>query len=84
MEDRKQSDKISKFWDQQQYNCIKDSLRMVTDQQALIPLHTIAHYYGPEIAWYFAFIIQLIGWLLIPSIIGIALGIYMLVSKDFK
>lgn len=34
--------------------------------------------------WYFAFMVHLISWLLIPSIIGIILGLYMLFYGDFN
>ena len=39
-------------------------------------------YYGAVIGFYFAFTVQLIGWLLVPSMAGLALGGYMLITSN--
>lgn len=84
LEDRNKAYKVSQFWDQEQFNCITNTIRLETDQKTLRPLHAISDYYGPVIGWYFAFIVQLIGWLAAPSIFGIALGIYILVQQEYE
>lgn len=84
LEDSAKCEKISQFWREQQNNCIRDSIRLETQQVALRPLHAIASYYGPVIAWYIALNVQIIGWLMLPSLIGAGIGIYIVVEKDLK
>jgi hypothetical protein len=36
------------------------------------------------IGWHFAFIVQLIGWLVGPAAFGMAIGIYMIVTGDYQ
>jgi hypothetical protein len=41
-------------------------------------------YYGPVVGWYFAFLVHLIGWLIIPTVIGLAFGISFVVLNDYQ
>ncbi|CAD8176392.1 unnamed protein product [Paramecium pentaurelia] len=82
LEDQKKCEKITQFWNEQQNNCIRDSLRYETQQIALRPLHAISSYFGPVIAWYIALNVQIIGWLMIPSLFGAALGIYIIIIQQ--
>ncbi|CAD8119184.1 unnamed protein product [Paramecium sonneborni] len=82
LEDIQKCEKITQFWDEQQNNCIRDSIRYETQQIALRPLHAVASYFGPVVAWYIALNVQIIGWLLIPSVFGAALGIYIIITKE--
>ncbi|CAD8094475.1 unnamed protein product [Paramecium sonneborni] len=82
LEDKQKCEKITQFWDEQQNNCIRDSLRYETQQIALRPLHAISSYFGPVIAWYIALNVQIIGWLIIPSLFGAALGIYIIIIQQ--
>ncbi|CAD8206420.1 unnamed protein product [Paramecium octaurelia] len=82
LEDIQKCEKITQFWDEQQNNCIQDSIRYETQQIALRPLHAIASYFGPVVAWYIALNVQIIGWLMIPSVFGAALGIYIIITKE--
>ncbi|CAD8185858.1 unnamed protein product [Paramecium octaurelia] len=82
LEDIQKSEKITQFWDEQQNNCIRDSIRYETQQIALRPLHAIASYFGPVVAWYIALNVQIIGWLMIPSLFGAALGIYIIITEE--
>ncbi|CAD8181717.1 unnamed protein product [Paramecium octaurelia] len=82
LEDKQKCEKITQFWDEQQNNCIRDSLRYETQQIALRPLHAISSYFGPVVAWYIALNVQIIGWLMIPSLFGAALGIYIIIIQQ--
>ena len=83
LEDRKKTDRILSIWKEFLFATIQDTVRIDTDQIALRPLHALSNYYGPVIGWYFAFIVQMIGWLSGPAIFGMAIGIYMIISKDY-
>lgn len=61
-----------------------DNLSTKTNQLALRPLHSMTIYYGPVIGWYFAFLVQLIGWLTIPSFIGFGIGCMFLVTFNLN
>ncbi|CAD8120523.1 unnamed protein product [Paramecium sonneborni] len=82
LEDIQKCEKITQFWDEQQNNCIQDSIRYETQQIALRPLHAVASYFGPVVAWYIALNVQIIGWLMIPSVFGAALGIYIIITEE--
>ncbi|CAD8098030.1 unnamed protein product [Paramecium sonneborni] len=82
LEDKQKCEKITQFWDEQQNNCIRDSFRYETQQIALRPLHAISSYFGPVVAWYIALNVQIIGWLIIPSLFGAALGIYIIIIQQ--
>ena len=83
LEDPKKTDRSLKLWKEFIFLTIRDTFRVDTDQIALRPLHALSNYYGPVIGWYFAFIVQMIGWLSGPSLFGIAIGIYMIVTGDY-
>ncbi|CAD8045785.1 unnamed protein product [Paramecium primaurelia] len=82
LEDSSKSQKVSEMWKDLQYNCIRDTIRIKTHQIALRPLNSIASYYGPVIAWYIAFNVQIVGWLIIPALVGSAIQLYQLIADQ--
>ncbi|CAK71370.1 unnamed protein product (macronuclear) [Paramecium tetraurelia] len=80
LEDSSKSQKVSVLWKELQYNCIRDTIRIQTHQIALRPLNSIASYYGPVIAWYIAFNVQIVGWLILPALVGSAIQLYQLIA----
>ncbi|CAD8159360.1 unnamed protein product [Paramecium octaurelia] len=80
LEDSSKSLKVNEMWKDLQYNCIRDTIRIKTHQIALRPLNSIASYYGPVIAWYIAFNVQIVGWLIIPALVGSAIQLYQLIA----
>ncbi|CAK55572.1 unnamed protein product (macronuclear) [Paramecium tetraurelia] len=78
LEDNSKQQKVDQLWKELQYNCIRDTIRFETHQFSLRPLNSIAAYYGPVIAWYISFNVQIVGWLIIPALVGSAIQLYQL------
>ena len=58
-------------------------MRPKTKPIALKPLQSISNYYGPKVGWYFSFLCHMTSALVIPSILGIGLAVYMLIIHEF-
>ncbi|CAD8050285.1 unnamed protein product [Paramecium sonneborni] len=82
LEDIKKSQQVNQQWKKLQYGCIRDTIRIKTHQIALAPLNLIASYYGPVIAWYIAFNVQIVGWLIIPALVGSTIQLYQLIAEQ--
>ncbi len=57
IENSKKIQQLNNFWKIEQYNCIKDIMNTETNQSSLRPLNAFALNFGPEIGFYFSFLV---------------------------
>lgn len=71
---------IYNFWKQEKWSIFFEPF--TTNKTSIRTLNALSSYFGAEVGFFFVFLTFFTTWLLLPSIPGIIIGIYILVTED--
>lgn len=77
MKNRKQ---ISECWHQYKWSLVRGFLTPSRWEKSMAPLTYISDYYGEKYGFYFAWLIHYTSWLLMPSLFGLILAVYQIIT----